>query len=121
MDWFIATIVYEIICGKGDHAAQFDEQLRLIEAEDYLEAYEKAIAIGEAEAVCFPNQQSETVRWTFLAVSEIIPIQELTHGTEIWSRIREDNPSDSYREQILTRSTMLAQNLQICHLSPSLT
>lgn len=121
MDWFIAKIVYEIICGAGDHAGQFDEQLRLIEAAGEMEALEKAIAIGRAEAVCFPNQQSELVQWSFLAVSEIFPINEFTHGAEIWSRIREDDQLDSYRDQVLTRARVLAQNQLTCQLSPFLT
>ena len=34
MNWFLAKIVYRIVCGKGEHTPQFDEQLRLIGAED---------------------------------------------------------------------------------------
>ena len=26
MHWFLAKIVYRIICGSGEHTAQFDEQ-----------------------------------------------------------------------------------------------
>ena len=32
MNWYLAKIVYRIICGQGNHTAQFDEQLRLIQA-----------------------------------------------------------------------------------------
>jgi hypothetical protein len=28
MRWFVAKIVYQIICGNGNHMPQFDEQLR---------------------------------------------------------------------------------------------
>ena len=30
MKWYLAKIVYRIICGEGNHTPQFDEQLRLI-------------------------------------------------------------------------------------------
>lgn len=121
MDWFIAKIVYEIICGPGNHTAQFDEQLRLIKAANEKDAYRQAITIGEAEAVCFPNIKSELVQWNFMAVTEIFPITDFTHGAEIWSRIREEDQPASYRDQILKRAGSLAQNQLTCHPSPSLT
>ena len=31
MNWYLAKIVYRIICGDGNHTAQFDEQLRLVQ------------------------------------------------------------------------------------------
>ena len=34
MKWYLAKIIYRIICGEGIHTPQFDEQLRLIHAED---------------------------------------------------------------------------------------
>ena len=34
MNWYLTKIVYQIICGEGNHTAQFDEQLRLIAADD---------------------------------------------------------------------------------------
>ncbi|MEJ0081220.1 MAG: DUF4288 domain-containing protein [Puia sp.] len=41
MSWYLTKIVYRIICGQGNHTAQFDEQLRLIEADNSQEAFEK--------------------------------------------------------------------------------
>ena len=32
MNWYLAKIVYRILCGEGEHTAQFDEQLRLVSA-----------------------------------------------------------------------------------------
>ena len=46
MNWFMAKIVYRIICGEGDHTPQFDEQLRLIVADNEEEALKKGYAIG---------------------------------------------------------------------------
>ena len=42
MKWFLAKIVYRIICGSGNHTPQFDEQLRLIEADSEEDAFKKA-------------------------------------------------------------------------------
>jgi hypothetical protein len=55
MKWFVAKIIYQIICGDGKHACQFDEQLRLINAEDDLHAFYKARHIGESEEDDFLN------------------------------------------------------------------
>ena len=51
MKWYLAKIVYRIICGDGNHTAQFDEQLRLIEAEDDMHAFQKARITGDQEEV----------------------------------------------------------------------
>ncbi|HEV3251858.1 MAG TPA: DUF4288 domain-containing protein, partial [Puia sp.] len=45
MNWYLAKIVFRIICGEGQHIPQFDEQLRLIEAGNEVEAFEKATNI----------------------------------------------------------------------------
>lgn len=59
MSWFLSKIVYQIICGEGDHTPQFDEQLRLIEADDEATAFTKARTIGELEQEMFFNQQQK--------------------------------------------------------------
>jgi len=48
-NWFLAKIVYHIISGEGNHTPQFDEQLRLIQAENELQAIQKARQTGEKE------------------------------------------------------------------------
>ena len=49
MTWYLAKIVYRILCGDGNHTAQFDEQLRLIAASNEVEAFAKAQQIGRKE------------------------------------------------------------------------
>ena len=41
MSWYLTKIVYRIICGQGNHTAQFDEQLRLIESDSAEDAFER--------------------------------------------------------------------------------
>jgi Domain of unknown function (DUF4288) len=114
MNWFIAKIVYQIICGDGNHCPQFDEQLRLVFANDFPDAFEKATDIGNLEATCFANDKNQLVQWKFIAVPELIPVQEFKHGAEIYSRIREvDNPQH-YKEIIYRRSENLVQNQLQC-------
>jgi len=42
MNWYLAKIVFRIVCGDGEHTPQFDEQLRLILASSKEEAFKKA-------------------------------------------------------------------------------
>ena len=119
MNWYIAKIVYEIICGDGDHCPQFDEQLRLVSATDLKSAYEKAYQIGQQEAVTFPNSQQQLVQWKFVEVPELLLLHQIIDGAEVYSRITEiDNPQ-SYRNMLHTRARNLLQNKLQCQPSPT--
>lgn len=96
MNWYVTKIVYQIICGNGEHAAQFDEQLRLLHACDEEAAFEKAMQIGESEADVFFNQKQELVQWKFINVTELYRLSEFVDGAEIHSRIREVDGADDY-------------------------
>jgi|SRR5215204_129556 len=96
MKWYIAKMVYRIICGNGDHTAQFDEQLRLIAAGDEEEAFEKATHIGQEEQDSFLNQKNEWVRWQFVNISELYCLSRLIDGAELYSRINEVDNAEQY-------------------------
>ena len=98
MNWFLAKIVYRIICGEGDHIPQFDEQLRLIAAPDNLAAFKKASAIGKQEEDSFYNKSGKLVQWKFVNVSELDRIVELAAGVELYSRFEEWENGDLYTE-----------------------
>ena len=59
MNWYLTKIVYRIICGQGNHMAQFDEQLRLIQAGSSEEAFEKSIVLGQKEEDKFYNEDQK--------------------------------------------------------------
>jgi hypothetical protein len=96
MKWYLAKMVYQIICGDGKHTAQFDEQLRLITAGDEDEAFNKACIIGRQGQDSFLNQKNELVRWQFIDVSELYRLSKLIDGAEIYSRINEVDDADAY-------------------------
>lgn len=118
MNWYIAMLVYEIVCGKGGHTPQFDEQVRLVLADDNQDAYTKAAAIGRQEAFHFENAAEQLVYWKFLAVAELLPLNRLTDGAEVFSRTLELEQAEGYRRKIMDRSASLQQNLS--HAIPSL-
>jgi hypothetical protein len=107
MKWYLAKLVFHIVCGNGDHTPQFDEQLRLIYAEDDLHAFHKARKLGEqenADEVVIP------VKWKFIDVSELHLLEELTDGAEIYSGIKEEENAELYISNIKRRATGLLQN-----------
>jgi len=104
MKWYLAKIVFRIISGKGDHKAQFDEQLRLIAAKDRATAFEKAKIIGKNTEESYLNQQKEIVRWKFINVEELYHLHELQDGTEIYSRIQEYEEVENHIHVINTKA-----------------
>ncbi len=98
MKWYLAKIVYRILCGDGNHTAQFDEQLRLITAATEEEAFEKATGIGRSEADTFYNNKQELVQWQFVNVPELYRLQHLIDGAEVYSRITEVDDAEGYTD-----------------------
>ena len=104
----MAKLVYRIICGDGRHQPQFNEQLRLITAEDALHAFYKARLIGERETTVIKNQILP-VRWKFIDVIEILPIEKFMDGAEVWSCINEETDAETYIRNTQQKATSLLQ------------
>ena len=98
MNWYLAKIIYRIVCGNGDHTAQFDEQLRLIHANNKEDAFYKAQQIGKKDEEAFYNLKEELVQWQFINVSELYKVGEMIDGAELYSRIEEKDNGDIYTE-----------------------
>lgn len=96
MNWYLAKIVYRVICGNGDHTAQFDEQLRLVLAENKEQAFIKAQQTGRKEEEQFYNNKEELVCWQFINVCELYKMGEMIDGAELYSRIEERGDGEAY-------------------------
>lgn len=112
MNWYLVKIVFRILCGNGDHTPQFDEQLRLIKANNELEAFQKARKLGELEEDSFLNTRQKPVQWKFIDVSELFLVSELSDGIEMYSQVLEDDQGERYIEGIKTRAGKLFQKYQ---------
>ena len=110
MKWYLAKLVYRILCGDGQHTPQFDEQLRLIHAEDELHAFYKARLFGQHEQDNFLNAADKPVHWKFIDVSELHPLTELIDGAELYSRICEEEEADSYIRVTKQRATHILES-----------
>ena len=110
MKWYLAKLVYRIICGDGKHTPQFDEQLRLIHAEDELHAFYKARLFGQREQDNFLNAAEKPVHWKFIDVSEVHELTSLNDGVEIYSRISEEDNGELYTTLTLLRAAHLQED-----------
>ena len=55
MNWYMAKLIFRIVCGDGEHTAQFDEQLRLVMGITKEDAYKALRILGAA----FPQMTYE--------------------------------------------------------------
>jgi hypothetical protein len=115
MDWFLTKIIFRICSGEGEHQPQFDEQLRLVQAQNRPEAFQKAVALGQQEQEQFKNQQGQWVYWQFVNVTEVTKLNGLEDGTEIHYQIIEPEDARHYidcahrRAQAIATVTGLSQ------------
>lgn len=109
MNWYIAKIIFGI---SADNQAltQFDEQLRLIEAESQEEAFLKSRMIGLSEEDSFLNDKNNMVKWEFINVAELVPLHKLEDGVEVYSRIREIEEPKKYVNVIHQKAMSLRLN-----------
>jgi hypothetical protein len=104
MYWYITKIVYQIICGEGNHTPQFDEQLRLISAPDEQAAFYKAQRLGQTEEECFMNEKKHLVQWKFIDVCELYKLSELIDGAEIYSRVQETDDAGRFINMVRSKA-----------------
>lgn len=107
MNWYLAKMIFRIVCGDGQHTAQFDEQLRLISAGSKEEAFHKAQLLGGKEEEMFFNNNQQLVQWQFVSVSELLLLHELIDGAELYSRIEEKENADAYLDIIYKKAEQI--------------
>ena len=110
MNWYITKIVFNISAEGSSNKKQFDEQLRLVVAESKEEAFLKARTIGLNEEDTFYNDKMKEVKWEFVNVSEIIPVNKLEDGTELYSRIHETAEATKYIHFVHQKAIALRKN-----------
>jgi Domain of unknown function (DUF4288) len=114
MNWYLAKLNFRIVCGDGNHTPQFDEQLRLIAAENNEQAFNKAQTLGQTEGD--GAAQYKTVKWRFINVSELYRITEMIDGAELYSRVQEADDADAYMDLVNTRAAFIRENKTHTHL-----
>jgi Domain of unknown function (DUF4288) len=109
MNWYLTKMVFRIICGNGQHKAQFDEQIRLIHATDPSEAWTKArqYALAETGGIA-----TNGVTWQFVNIPELYQINGFVDGAELYSRVKEEEDGEVYEQVIHRRAAMLQYNME---------
>ncbi|SDC29675.1 DUF4288 domain-containing protein [Pedobacter soli] len=107
MKWFAVNCIYQVICGDGKHAPQFNEQTRLIQAVGQMEALDKARLNAVNFNPPFDNCKGEKVVWRFIGVGGISAVEEPADGAEVSSSIVEPESVDQYLEALKHRNQSL--------------
>ncbi len=87
MKSFTAQIIYRIEC-EGLPTDQYEEQWRLVYADNEVSALGEAKKAGLGEEATFIDRHGRTICWKMLAVKDVQPI-ELTNGGLLFSMVRE--------------------------------
>jgi hypothetical protein len=111
MHWYLAKMVFRITCGHGKHKAQFDEQIRLIQASHSAEALEKARRYAAEESLSTTATAADSARWNLVDIPELFRLQGMVDGAELFSRITEEEDGVLYEEIVRRRADMLRYNI----------
>ncbi|MEO6719476.1 MAG: DUF4288 domain-containing protein [Ferruginibacter sp.] len=109
MNWYLAKLVYRVICIDGNHTPQFDEQIRVIRAEDELHAFNKARLLGDGDYLSGADECRIMARWKFIDVTELHPITNLIDGAELTSKITEEENAEVYIRIVQKKAAQLLQ------------
>jgi hypothetical protein len=90
MQSFTAQIIYRIEC-EGLPTDQYEEQWRLVYADNEEAALYEARQAGKTEEATFIDRRGRTMCWRMLAVKDIRPA-ELNNGALLFSMVREADP-----------------------------
>ena len=87
MQSFTAQIIYRIEC-EGRSTDQYEEQWRLVYADDHEKALQEARLTGQSEEATFVDRHGRQICWRMLAVKDIQPV-DLKNGGLLFSIVRE--------------------------------
>jgi hypothetical protein len=104
MNWYLAKLIFQVRSGEGTHTPQFDEQWRLIRADEVSWAYEKASVLGRLDESSFLNDRDELVAWTFIEVADIHLVGSLEDGAQLFSSTEEPMDANAYIAQLKMKS-----------------
>jgi hypothetical protein len=104
MNWYLAKLIFQVRSGEGTHTPQFDEQWRLIRADEVAWAYEKASVLGRLDESSFLNDRDEMVAWKFIEVADIHLIGSLEDGAQLFSATEEPMDANAYIAQLKMKS-----------------
>jgi hypothetical protein len=88
--WFSVRMTFESrIDGTALSDGIVEESIRVLRAQDEVQALELAEEIARSAEHAYPNEQGQTVSWHLVAVVEVqeLFVTEMLDGTEVFSRM----------------------------------
>jgi hypothetical protein len=110
MNWYLGKIIFRIIYERSGKNL-FDEQFRLILAENERDAFARAQRIGLAEEESFKDGRQRSVQWQFLGVAELSNIKELCDGVELISKTEEPEDEANYISLLQLKNSEIQQRI----------
>jgi hypothetical protein len=84
MNWYLTKITLQLVSLQAASKTQFEEQLRLVMANNAKEAVHKMrIVVKNEEEACKDLQQQPC--WTLVAVTAVYPLHAFMDGAELFS------------------------------------
>lgn len=108
---FLVKLVFQVEPMR-DGRAEFDEQFRIIHADDERTAFSRATILGEQEQGAFSGPRETTIRWRFIGVSDIHALESLADGMQLFSSTVHEDPQ-TYIPYLRLRAGALAQSAPV--------
>jgi|GEM_PF-2249869 len=109
MRWFITKLVFNI-ADSGAVERQFEEQWRMVAAEDRKHAFKKALDLGAKEAEEIIRDDGSAVKWEFIAVTDMIEFNPDSDGAEVHSSIASPEEPENYLRFVQQKAACIPLN-----------
>ena len=107
MNWYTVKLVFLVSTGKGVHKPQFDEQLRMVSSNNPEEAYRKARLLGQQYEQSFVNDKGVPIKWSFVEVADLVKIEELKDGVELYTYTHETDDHQAYISHVVQKGSFI--------------
>ena len=107
MKRYLVKLMFNINIDNGNHASQFDEQIRVVEAYSLEAAFQKARTIGKKEEEIFINNESKMVNWQFIDVVDVYELESIKDGEQVYSTTHENTERHSFINYIRQKAMVI--------------
>jgi len=104
MKRYLVKLIFNVNINNGASNSEFDEQVRVIESSSIEDAFFKARSVGRKEEETFLNDLQEQVKWQFIDVTEIYPLEDIKDGEQVYSNTRKIRDTGSFISYIRQKS-----------------
>lgn len=107
MNRYLVKLMFNIKIDGENSTSQFDEQIRVIDAYDVDNAFQKARNLGKQEEETFLNKDKKPVNWKFIDVAELYPLGNLKDGEQVYSLTHEKEDTHAFINYIRHKSMLI--------------